>query len=562
MDQAKVYLAVAKKHHFWILIVIVVITAVVVWLKAANGLASKYEKDKQAITAAQDSVQKQQGADLVNSKFTEKVDKLHDGLKTSVFEAWKKLYDRQVVFFRWPDLSEYDANIDLGRLRPDEEIPDFAREIYNEKIVRQQWNELFEKAHLRKVKPKKQPGDADFDPEEESRGVEYEGLVVWPQDKRDAIGSRYFTVNARPSSTRIRLAQEDYWLFESLIEVINTVNAGAGDTLKAPIKEVQMMDVAQWAVAGSQEDDATIWTKEKSGAARSSSMGSADAMMGAGAMPGAGGMGAIGVNPGGAGGAPGAAAGGDAAGGAGAGSAEDDAIWLDNRYLDDKGQPLAGSGKQPFAEFKQVFVYMKLVMDQRRVPELVAACANAHLPIETRQIRVRMLKGDSGGGGFFPGSPGGGFGGMPMAGDPMGGAGMGGPMGMAGPMGGAGAMGPGMMGGMPGGMTPGAPGGMMGPDAGGMGGMGGGMPGMGGMGFGVGGLDGQGGGVETTIYDWIVELSGVIYLYNPADIAQLGTGAVGASEQRSFGVPTKPVRPPRGSSAAGGAALMGPMGPM
>ncbi|HEX7377526.1 MAG TPA: hypothetical protein VF278_10460, partial [Pirellulales bacterium] len=118
--------------------------------------------------------------------------------------------------------------------------------------------------------------------------------------------------------------------------------------------------------------------------------------------------------------------------------------------------------------------------------------------------------------------------------------------------GGGGPMGPGMMGGMP----PGAPGGMMGPDAGGMPGMGG----MGGMGFGVGGLDGQGGGVETTIYDWIVELSGVIYLYNPADIAQLGTGAVGASEQRSFGVPAKPVRPPRGSSAVGGASYMGSMG--
>lgn len=80
-------------------------------------------------------------------------------------------------------------------------------------------------------------------------------------------------------------------------------------------------------------------------------------------------------------------------------------------------------------------------------------------------------------------------------------------------------------------------------------------------GFGAGGFGGLGalqeGGVETTVYDALVELSGVIYLYQLPDVAKLGTGASGAPEKRSFGVPTKQVHPPRSSGTSGG-AFMGP----
>jgi hypothetical protein len=101
------------------------------------------------------------------------------------------------------------------------------------------------------------------------------------------------------------------------------------------------------------------------------------------------------------------------------------------------------------------------------------------------------------------------------------------------------------MGGMMGGM-----GGMMG----GMGGMGGMMGGMGGMmDGGFGGASLQEGGVETTVYDGVVELSGVIYLYNPPDMAKLGQGGAAAPEKRSFGVPkTAPKLP---SSSPGGAMV-------
>jgi hypothetical protein len=61
------------------------------------------------------------------------------------------------------------------------------------------------------------------------------------------------------------------------------------------------------------------------------------------------------------------------------------------------------------------------------------------------------------------------------------------------------------------------------------------------------GLGPQEGAVETTVYDAVVELSGVIYLYDPPDITKLGQGSAGAPDKRSFGVPTSSVQVPGAS---------------
>ncbi len=115
MDPVKVYLGVAKKHHFWILALIIVIVAVVVWMMATDTLAKKYAADKQTIEGAKQSVEKAANAGedglLPNRSFKEKVDTLHEDLKRQVYQAWEKLYARQAGLFHWPDM-------DVGRDQP------------------------------------------------------------------------------------------------------------------------------------------------------------------------------------------------------------------------------------------------------------------------------------------------------------------------------------------------------------------------------------------------------------------------------------------------------------
>ena len=58
------------------------------------------------------------------------------------------------------------------------------------------------------------------------------------------------------------------------------------------------------------------------------------------------------------------------------------------RYLDLEGKPLLASDKPSFAEFNMMPVCLKVVIDQRRVPELLVSCANSAMPIDVKHIRV------------------------------------------------------------------------------------------------------------------------------------------------------------------------------
>jgi hypothetical protein len=488
MDQVKVYLGVAKKHHFWILAVIVVIVSIVVWMMAASSLAARYTADKQAIDAAKKGLEEtQRSPELANPLFTKKVDDLHDNLKKEVFAAWEKLYQRQAELLKWPDLDvggDTPYNIGL-RLKPTDDIPSNYRSIYNEAVLVDQWKRLFDQLRIRRpVAPEKDEDSEDQPVAGISSGpINYEGVIVWDEELRQAIIDRYYT-DGVPSSAKLRLAQEDYWLFQSLIWIINNVNGDASDPLKAKIKEIQDLDVAQWAIAAAQtsaKDGGKPSGRRRTGGGTGGSMGMGGPMGPGGGMGGPMGPGGSMGGPMGPGGSmggpmgPGGPSGNNApmpppsAGGAnpqtaaaGADGAKDaDSALRDGRYLDEKGQPLSAGAQEPFAEFKQVFVYFKLTMDQRAVPELIASCANAPLPVETRQVTFTILDDGESTSGM----------GMPVFG-------------------------------------------------------------------------GQPGGVETLANDATIELSGVIYLYNPPDPAQLGMGKAGSPAQRSFGVPSQAVAVP------------------
>ena len=516
MDQVKVALAVVKKYHFWILSLVVLITGATVWFMAADTLAKAFEADKGKIEAATKSLDPFNGGELPNASFKEKVDTLHEGLKVEVGDVWKELYQKQVKLFVWPDLIKAD----IAKLQPGEPIPDRLRAFYNNNIVRDEWQRVLNEIDIRRPK---------FDEEDQAgqnmpgmgggfggnTPLDLEGLVVWDEAKRLAIINRYYTEKP-PSDLRVRLTQEDLWLFEkSLIPVVNAVNANAHDAADAAIKRIDVLDLAQWAINAANEREFVLY-KPGDGMSKQGGMG--------GGMGGGMDMGAMAqqMQAGGAGMEGAAAEGAGNAGGdaAAAGDNAGDSALLDNRYLDDQGKPMKGD-PAGFAEFKQMFVYMKFIMNQRKVPDLLAACANVPLPIEARQVRVHVIEQSSG-----ASQPGGMMGGGMMG---MGGGG-GGMMDM-----------PGMAGGMGGGMGGMQPMGMAGGGMGGMAGMGG----------------GGGGGpslpYEPGPYDAVVELSGVIYLYNAPDIAKLGSKA---PAERSFSVPKGKVPLP----GAGNRQNMGGMG--
>lgn len=537
MDQAKVYLAILKKQHFWVLCAVVLIVSVVSWTSGASFYSKEFATNKSKIDGAFTSIS-QIDATPPNASFKEGVEKLNLELKQKALGAWQVMYDKQVGLFKWPAVVQK-----IGELPIEAEIPRKLREDYNNLVLGPEWERVFSLVNYVRERADDASASTENAQGNERKKTQYEGIVEWSPSARKNLMDRY-RVSSTPSSIRIRVVQEDLWIFESLVKMIARMNERDADgepiedRVQANIKRIDAMDIAQYAMADAEKEPGKVSTV----AAKSSdrAMGADGTPAGdAGATPGGqagGGPGGMGGGPGGMGGGPGAMGGGQT------GNMKTDDDLQNGRYLDAKGQRLPSSSlaTPPFAEFKQMFVRIKVVMNQEMIPDLLVACANADLPIEVRQVRITFdpsVSSRSGGGGGMGGGMGGG---AP-------GGGMGG-----------GAPGGGMGGGAPGG---GAPGGGMGGGAPGGGAPGGGSPGGGAPG---GGMGGSGGGSQTSLVtqgpdDATVEIRGVIYLYNKPDLAKLGTGTASLAE-RSFGIAVGGDAQAGASPGGGGPGGGGPGG--
>jgi hypothetical protein len=90
------------------------------------------------------------------------------------------------------------------------------------------------------------------------------------------------------------------------------------------------------------------------------------------------------------------------------GEGNSDAMLLTNRYLDAEGQPVAATPESTpeelGVEFRRLPVRMELLMDERWIPTVLVECANAPLPIEVNCVRINGAKSGAG----FEGAMGGG----------------------------------------------------------------------------------------------------------------------------------------------------------
>ena len=218
--------------------------------------------------------------------------------------------------------------------------------------------------------------------------VDYVGLVDWERMDHDKFVDR-FNWKQTPSTLAIVLGQEDLWVCEAVLRVIQKCNENAtkDKPSTAVVKRIEHLDIGQ--------DAARAWLE-------SDRMGGLGGQRGSG-LPGQ--FGPPGAMPAGGGGQPAATppAGGpplapgmgpSMIGQVGSTGGLTDAQLLNFRYVDNKGVPLPyDAGRtyyvaHPFAEFKLMPIRLSVVMDQRWIPKLLVKCANSNMPIEVRRVRV------------------------------------------------------------------------------------------------------------------------------------------------------------------------------
>ncbi len=340
------------KYHFWVLTVLVVAIGVTGWFFASNGLADQFAADKGRLNSSFNTARTiQNEQDHPNDTMSTDVRNQTEQLAESIRQAWEELYERQRdEVLKWPEgLPQTVLAAIEGKKFPDE-LPDKQVDLYQNFLRGDYLNKLPQLAEAQDVNA----------PLETYK-------VVW-QDQ--AVIRAKFDWATRQTSSTIWLAQEDLWILENLLTIIQRTNADATGPHDAPVKQITALEIGNEVT---QAATARIWAP---------------------ALAGAGGGGARG----GRGGRGGRGAGGGVVGGRGGrGGAADNpdlsVAMLEGRYIDAAGQPIPPDQLASIVEYKRLPVRMTLKMDQRELPRLLVECANAALRVEVTEVRINAAAG-------------------------------------------------------------------------------------------------------------------------------------------------------------------------
>jgi hypothetical protein len=361
MDQVKTYLAVLKKHHFWPLSVVIVLIGLYAWKSGAAHYDQLYAAGSSQLNSLFSDVNGvASNQPHPNQFFVAEVKNLNTQQLKDVKAAWQKLYDHQKQLLTWR--QEYAA---IGNLKPDAEIPHDLRENF--------WNyfkyevpKLFDvisiredpkaataaavKSGLGQTAPGSAPPDAKAEAAAPADEATPNGTVVWLQADRDKILNTYRWSQV-PRTQQVRFAQEDYWVYQALLNIIKNTNGNVTDPRNVAIKKIEALDIAQ---AVPPPNRFAFPLPE------------------------------------------GCVAGGEVAQTPPAKTGREgptDEELANGRYVSADGTALPAPDAT--AQYKLMPIRMRFIMDQRRLPDLLVACANSPLPVEVQQVQFNASATES-----------------------------------------------------------------------------------------------------------------------------------------------------------------------
>ena len=416
MGQLKEQFAVVMRYGFWIGIGFSVLVSLVVWYLATSSLVDERESQKQKINSAFTSVTSLQGelSTHPNPSSHEVMEEMIEERTEVVLQAWKDMYERQRGLLTWPESLQQDFIREYEDLIPIEKYIDFPptdsqkKETYLlsrygtyigrvlpdiAKYARAEWVAIFDPNRTT-------PTRKELDQRAIS-GRENRPLVEWSEGSQQNLLNDLFPWRTKPypSTLEVYYSQENLWILKQLLQIIDTVNKDANEPFEARVHEIKAIKIGR-SVNFNAGSIQRVPARMLDGMGMDDmGMGMDDMGMGMDDMGmGMGGMEGVPIDP------------------------------ADNRYVDPLYQPITGAALRTaltsalptdvnLAVAKKVPVMMSVAIDQRAIPDFLAACGSAALMVQVRQVRVLEKDGsvvsDSGGGGGYGGSGGygGGYGG-------------------------------------------------------------------------------------------------------------------------------------------------------
>lgn len=357
MDQLKVVLQHVQKHHFWILCVLCLGAGLYAWNSASGTLSKDFDSRKGTINgkfSGMDAIL--QEPNFPNERWEEAVKNLNDEQKKRVKTAWQKVYDEQAPFFKWPENLQEDGGTPMTEKQRGSDLSSRYLQLY-QRLAKAEFPKLL--AIVGATSHRDQKSTASVG----DNSANMQAQVLWESANQAAIDESLQFAAKPPTSQEVWLTQENLWVYQVLLTIIQKVNA---DRYVPAVSRIDEILIAQQAA------DAFA----------------AGLSPGRIAMPKSDGQ----VTPG------TVSAPRPAARGQGPGGGTEVLQALDTgRYVDATGNPLQVA-PGPQEPFKRMPVFMKLEIDQREIGNLLAECANSPLPVEVRQLRIDPSKSDSGSG--------------------------------------------------------------------------------------------------------------------------------------------------------------------
>ncbi len=287
MDKLKIVFDSLKKYLFWSISVAMVVVLVMCWWMATRSLAKQFQQQKKDIEGKFSSVEAI-AADTQHPTpdYTKKVSDTHEKLKQGVLAVWTTLYKEQQEKNPWPAVLGKDFIDLVNKPGFDGAIPDRYRERY-QNIIKEYFPTLFKIVDVRHpadtAEGAAKPADAEPRPgalralpflrpgmglgmgarRPAMENTDMVGVVDWDETDQERLKDR-FDWTKTPDSLQIRLAQEDLWVYETLLKVIRETNEGATDQSQANVKHIESIDIGADAVKTWSDADQSVFRPKPS----------------------------------------------------------------------------------------------------------------------------------------------------------------------------------------------------------------------------------------------------------------------------------------------------------
>jgi hypothetical protein len=417
-----------RKYLFWCLCGGIALFSLAAWWLGTGTLTDKSKANLAEIEGnfkkpSQVTDTTVTGGQHPNDKINSEVNKLTLQTRKTVLDTWKDFYNRQEKsIYKWPALLDNNFQAWIKANPWNVEIPFDQLDEYQNKVLKElerivttvanaEWPDAVAAAAAAGTSFSSGRGGSEM--ATSGAGPTGPGVpgvsekLLWEPTDITAYKNRY-KWSTRPSTTEVRLAQEDLWVLEQLCRVISQVN---GDTppYQRPIKVVKKIAIEGYALDGMVNGQPhgintkrILRVEATTGAPVSEGAGASEAPPAEGAAP-VEGAPAVSAPPtrlglsfsGGAGAsesvAPVSESGEAPAAADGAATKKAEDVLYDWRYIDQKGYPLSkaqldGDHKNDLYRMLPFKIQMHIVQSQ--LPKLLETFKDAPLTLEVTQIRI------------------------------------------------------------------------------------------------------------------------------------------------------------------------------